>query len=102
MATRQHPATIARRLRIFAFAKDFMDEHQRSPTVREVMEALDIPDRQLAAVNFDFRRLRRADGLPLELRSKADRRETSHRTGTYTTPVDQFDSGLRMRRVAVV
>lgn len=101
MATRQHPATIARRLRIFAFAKDFMDEHQRSPTVREVMEALDIPEHQSASVHFDFRKLRRADGLPLELRSKADKRETNYRPGEHVLPVDQFDSGLRMRRIAV-
>src|SRR3546814_7234967 len=75
MATRQHPATIARRFRLFAFAKDFMDEHQRSPTVRAAMEALDIEDQHRAAVQYDFRKLRRAVGLPFELRSVSDRRE---------------------------
>src|SRR3546814_19005752 len=99
MATRQHPATIARRFRLFAFAKDFMDEHQRSPTVRAAMEALDIEDRHSAAVQYDFRKLRRADGLPFELRSLYDRRETTGLNLTYEIPLDQLAAGLRMRRI---
>src|SRR3546814_4651212 len=80
---------------------DFMDEHQRSPTVREAMEALDIEDRHSAAVQYDFRKLRRADGLPFELRSVSDRRETTGLNLPYEIPVDQMDAGLRMRRIAL-
>src|SRR3546814_9734136 len=90
MATRQHPATIARRFRLFAFAKDFMDEHQRSPAVREAMEALDIEDRHSAAVQYDFRKLRRADGLPFELRSVSDRRETTGRSEEHTSALQSL------------
>src|SRR3546814_12601706 len=77
------------------------DLHQRSPTVREAMEALDIEDRHSAAVQYDFRKLRRADGLPFELRSVSDRRETTGLNLPYEIPVDQMDAGLRMRRIAL-
>lgn len=71
MPTRQDPKVLARRLRIFAFVKEYMEAHHDSPSREEIMAGLDLPDSMEGAVSWDLRLLRRADGLPMELRRHA-------------------------------
>lgn len=66
---------LARRLRIFAFVKEYMEAHHDSPSREEIMAGLDLPDSMENALTRDLRRLRRADGLPMEIEKQVNRRE---------------------------
>ena len=82
MPTRQDPKVLARRLRIFAFVKEYMEVHHDSPSREEIMAGLDLPDSLIHVIGHDLRLLRRADGLPMELRPLYGvGRRTSHGHG---------------------
>lgn len=92
----QSPTVLARRLRIFSFAKAFMQLRGRAPTTSEVRDGLGLPE-SLYTILCDFHALEHADGLPFPLRSPKGNPEPRGMS-LASAPVDSFMANPHMHK----